>query len=290
MELGAIGRKGGCMPLVRESAASWTLPPSMDAGVCRSTTPLLAVRILGRLHVSLNGVAVEQWPSGRGRSLFKYLVAHRDQWPLREVLMETFWPNSPPPAARNSLHVAVHGLRRALRAAADLPVVVLQDGAYRLAGDLRLWIDVEQFQRHADAAGRLERAGEETAATTEYEHAASLYRGDLLADEPYEDWPVLARERLRLAHLDVQDRLSRLYFDQQRYGASAALCREMLERDTCLESVHRRLIRCYARLGHPHLALRQYLACAAALRSELGVDPAPATVRLWEAIRRQEAV
>jgi DNA-binding SARP family transcriptional activator len=51
----------------------------------------------------------------------------------------------------------------------------------------------------------------------------------------------------------------------------------MLERDACLEGVHRRLIRCYSRQRHPHLALRQYRACAEALRTELGIDPAPAT-------------
>jgi DNA-binding SARP family transcriptional activator len=101
---------------------------------------------------------------------------------------------------------------------------------------------------------------------------------------------VLARERLRLAHLDVLDRLSRLHFDQGRYAASAALCLDVLERDACREDAHRRLIRCYSRQGHTHLALRQYRACVAALREELGVDPAPATVRLQEAIRRHQPV
>jgi DNA-binding SARP family transcriptional activator len=271
------------MPFVAYSEA-----PSELTGWDRA--PMLAVHLLGRLHVSLNGVAVQQWPSGRGRSLFKYLVTHRDLWPQREVLMETFWPGSSPAAARNSLNVAVYGLRRALRAAADVPVVVFEGGTYRLAAGLRLWVDVEEFERHAEAGRRLENLGEQAAAIAEYELAASLYRGDLLADDPYEEWPVLARERLRLTHLDLLDRLSGLLFDQGRYGACATVRRRIIERDDCREDAHRRLIRCYSRLGHPHLALRQYLACAAALRSELGVDPAPATLRLQEAVRRHDAV
>jgi DNA-binding SARP family transcriptional activator len=251
---------------------------------------MLAVHLLGRVRVSLNGVAVDDWSSGRGRSLFKYLVTHRDPWPQREVLMEVFWPDSPPAAARNSLHVAVHGLRRDLRAAADVPVVVLRDGAYRLAAGLGLWVDVDEFERHADAGRRLEAAGEEAAAIAGYELAASLYGGDLLADDLYEEWPVLPREQLRLSYLDVLDRLSRLYFDQGRYAASAGLCRRMIERDSCREDAHRRLIRCYSRLDQPQLALRQYLVCAKALRAELDIDPAPATVRLQAAVRRHEAV
>ena len=251
---------------------------------------MLAVHLLGRLRVDVNGVAVDDWPNGRGRSLFKYLLTHRDPWPQREVLMEAFWPDSPPSAARNSLNVAVHGLRRALRTAADIPIIVLQDGAYRLAPDLRLWVDVDEFERHAENGRRLEAAGEHADAIAEYERAASLYRGDLLADDPYEEWPVLAREHLRLTYLDLLDRLSRLYFGQGRYGACAAVCRRIIERDNCREDAHRRLIRCYSRQGQPHLALRQFLACAKALRAEPDLDPAPATVRLHEAIRRHEPV
>ena len=110
----------------------------MTPAAPRPAAPTLAVHLLGRFRVSLDGVAVDDWPSGRGRSLFKYLLLHRGLSPQREVLMEVFWPDSPPAAARNSLNVAVHGLRRALRAAADVPVVVLRDGSYHLAEDLRL--------------------------------------------------------------------------------------------------------------------------------------------------------
>jgi DNA-binding SARP family transcriptional activator len=274
-------------------AAKLAAPGAPDAAASPWPTDLeqtLAVHLLGRFRVSVNGVAVDHWPSGRGRSLFKYLLTHRDPWPQREVLMEVFWPDSPPAAARNSLNVAVHGLRRALRAAADVPVVVLRDRAYRLAAGLGLWLDVDAFERHAEGGRRLEAAGDQAGAIAEYELAVELYQGDLLDDDPYEDWPVLTREHLRLGYLDLLDRLSRLVFGQGRYAASAALCRRIIERDRCREDAHRRLIRCYSRQGQPQLALRQYLACAKALRAELDLDPAPASVRLQEAIRRHEAV
>jgi DNA-binding SARP family transcriptional activator len=274
------------MPVTVVSAAPGATRPEAPG----RAAPTLTVHLLGRLRVSLDGVPVDDWPSGRGRSLFRYLVSHRDPAPRREVLMDLLWPDSPPAAARNSLNVAVHGLRRALRAATDVPVVVLRDGCYRLAEELRLWVDVDEFQRHADAGRRLETAGAHDDAVAEYELAASLYRGDFVADEPYEEWPLLTREQLRLVFLEVLDRLSRLRFDQGSYAASAALCRRILEHDSCREDAHRRLIRCYSRQGQPQLALRQYRACARALRAELDVDPAPATVRLQEAIRRHQPV
>ena len=120
--------------------------------------------------------------------------------------------------------------------------------------------------------------------------ALALYQGDLLADDPYQDWPVTAREHLLLAYLDVLDRLSSLSFDRRQYGACVALCRLLVEKDPCREDGHRRLMRCFTRQGQPHLALRQYQACADALDRELGVDPDPATVTLAQRIRHHQPV
>ena len=251
---------------------------------------LLSVHLLGRFQVRLDDVAVEDWPSGRGRSLFKYLVCHRDPWPRRERLMDAFWPEAAPAAARNSLNVAVHGLRRAFRARAEFPVVVLEDGTYRLGPQLRLWLDTDEFQRHVAGGRRLDAAGDREGAAAHYERALALYQGDFLADDPYEDWPVTTREHLLLDYLDVLDRLGGLAFDRHEYGACVALCRLLVDRDPCREDGHRRLMRCFARQGQPHLALRQYLACADALDRELGVDPDPATVALATQVRRHQPV
>jgi DNA-binding SARP family transcriptional activator len=252
--------------------------------------PTLAVHLLGQLRVSLNDMAVEEWPSGRGRSLLTYLLTHRDPWPRREQIMEVFWPGSSPEAARNSLNVAVHGLRRALRAAGDVPVVVLEAGAYRVDRGLRLWVDVEEFDRHLERGRRVEATGELTTAMAEYEQATALYQGDFLADEPYEEWPVLTRERLRVAYLDTLDRLSHLHFIHRQYGSCVALCQLIVQRDPCREDAHRRLMRCFSRQGQTYLALRQFQACAEALRAELGVEPDPSTVALKDQIRSHRPV
>jgi DNA-binding SARP family transcriptional activator len=282
----AIGRAG----LLDRGAAEPAAPRYLRLEDRPAAGHLLTVQLLGQFQVRLDEVAVDDWPSGRGRSLFKYLVTHRDPWPRREQLMEAFWPEAAPAAARNSLNVAVHGLRRAFRASAEVPVVVLQDGAYRLGPQLRLWLDMDEFELHVVAGRRLDAAGDPVGAAAEYERALALYQGDLLADDPYEDWPVTAREHLLLAYLDVLDRLSSLSFDQRQYGACVALCRLLVEKDPCREDGHRRLMRCFTRQGQPHLALRQYRACADALDRELGVDPDPATVTLAQRVRHHQPV
>jgi DNA-binding SARP family transcriptional activator len=265
-------------------------PPRGREPAAEPAGPLLTVHLLGQLKVRLDDVPVEDWPSGRGRSLFKYLVTHRDPWPRREVLMDVFWPDAAPAAARNSLNVAVHGLRRAFRASASGPVVALDGGAYRLDPTVRLWLDVDEFELHAADGRRLETAGDLPGAIAAYERALALYQGDFLADDPYEDWPALAREQLLLTYQDVLDRLSGLYFGQHQYGACIALCRLLVARDPCREDAHRRLMRCYSRQGQPHLALRQYQACADALHRELLVDPEPATAELARQLRGHQPI
>jgi DNA-binding SARP family transcriptional activator len=280
---------------VRPPIALPEAPPSRtayasDAWLRVDRGPTLTVHLLGTCRVTLNDAPVTEWLSGRGRAVFKFLVTHRDPWPSREMLMETFWPNSSPESARNCLNVAVHGLRRALRTAADVPVVVLTSGTYRLNPDVRLWLDVDEFERRVASWRALEQAGDLAQAAAECELAASLYQGDLLADDPYEEWAVLARERLRLAYLDTLDRLSHRYFSLAQYGSCAAICQRIIELDPCREDAHRRLMSCYSRQGHPHLALRQFSTCVEALHIELGVEATPATIELSRRIRHHEAV
>jgi DNA-binding SARP family transcriptional activator/ATP/maltotriose-dependent transcriptional regulator MalT len=277
------------MPGVPGLLATIPAPRAVSAAKTHSP-PQLTVHMLGPLYVALDDVAVEDWPSARYRSLFGYLLSHRDPWPPREVLMEVFWPGSPPEASRNSLNVAIHGLRRTLRTITDLPVIVHAGGGYRINQDLRLWLDVDAFDSRVESGRRLEDAGETDKTMREYEFAGSLYRGDFMAEDPYEDWAALTRERLRLAHLDMLGRLSNLYFDAGQYTPCASLCQRIIERDPCREDAHRRLMRCYSRQGQPHLALMQYRACARALASELSVETDPATMALFRQIRRREPV
>ncbi|MEV4701888.1 BTAD domain-containing putative transcriptional regulator [Actinoplanes sp. NPDC049316] len=252
--------------------------------------PVLVAQLLGPLQVALDDTPVQDLMGSRVRSLLAYLVTHRRPWPSREVLAEALWPDAPPEAARNSLHVAVHGLRRALRAASEAPVVIRTGAAYRLAPQLRVWLDTDDFEDRIRRARERERVGDREAAVAGYEHAVGRYRGDFLADLPYEDWPALLRERLRVAYLETLDRLGALHFGAHRYARSGELCRRLLELDPCREDAHRRLMRCHSREGQPHLALLQFRACVRTLAQELQVEPGPETVELYRRIRRHDPV
>ena len=254
-----------------------------------TTVMPVAVHMLGAFSMTIGELTVKL-PAWRGLSLLKYLLFHHRQNTPREILMDVFWPNAEPEIARNNLNVAMHGLRKALRTVIFLPVIVFEDGAYGLEPNLQVWLDVEEFERCVQAGQRLESRNQLTAAVAECETAISLYQGDFLEQNPYEEWTILDRERLRGAYLDTLDHLSQIYFSQQRFAACITVCQLILTRDRCREDTHCLLMRCYSRQGQYHLALRQYQTCVEALHAELDIEPTLETAQLYEQIRHREYI
>jgi len=271
-------------------------PTGLIAGVTLAAPRIEAphavtVHLLGELQVVFGERPAGRWVSGRGRAVFEYLVIHRHTRVRRERLMNVFWPDAAPDAARNSLNVAIHGLRQSLRpAAGDRAVVVHGDRTYFIEPALDIWVDVEVFEDRLKSARQHLTGNEPAAAQADLEAAIGLYQGEFLADDPYEEWAHVNREHLRLAYLDCLDQLGRLRFGAGDYSGCADVCLKLLACDNCREDTQRLLMRCHSRLGQPQLALRQYHSCVATLRGELQLPPAAATTELAARIRRREEV
>ena len=244
----------------------------------------MTVQMLGGFNLTIQNLPIKL-PNSRGVSLLKYLLLHHKQDTPRDVLMDIFWPDADPEAARNDLNVAMHGLRQSLRSNTNVTVIRFENGAYGVVPNLEIWFDVEEFEHCIKEGKRLEAHNQLTAAITEYEIALNLYQGDFLVDIPYDSWTTLDRERLRVAYLDTLDHLSQIHFGQSRYVTCVTLCQLIINRDPCREDAHCRLMRAYSRLGQGSLALRQYHVCVEALQSELEVDPEPETTQLFEQVR-----
>ena len=250
---------------------------------------LISVQTLGNFNLSIDETPLNL-SSSRSLSLLKYLLLHHKQHTPREMLIDLFWPDVSMEKGRNNLNVAMNGIRTSLRTVTDTPVILYKDNAYGMAQDLQIWVDVEEFEQLVDSGKRLEARNKLSSAISDYEAAVSLYQGDFLEENPYENWTVLPRERLRLAYLTTLDRLSRIYYTQEKYAMCITFSQLILARDRCREDAHSILMRCYSRQGQDHLALRQYQVCVEALRMELDVTPTPETTRLYEQIRLHRQV
>jgi DNA-binding SARP family transcriptional activator len=252
---------------------------------------VLAVQCLGQFTVMHGERRLEPWPNRRAKAVFKYLVVHREQAVAKETLMEVFWPDTGVSAARNNLNVTVHALRRFLRDGhSQASHIVFRDGCYLIDPSLPVWVDAAEFERLADAGERHERLGRLPEAVRDLHAAEALYQGGLFDDDPYEEWMQSHRRELQDRYVGVLERLGDLYRGVDDDRACLDVARKIVAVEPFRESAHRELMRCYARQGQQHLALRQYLDCAAALEAALDTRPEPQTVELYEQIRRREPV
>lgn len=272
--------------------------PGGDDGQARAGNQEAPVRIearlLGQFEVLVQGQPVPRWTGSKGRMLLAYLLLHRGRALSRGELGCAFWPDDEPGVVRNRLNVTLYGLRKDLRALTPHPVVVHGQRGFTLDEELDLWTDVAAFDEAFAAAKRektaAERSGCGDRALDWYEKALSLYRGELLAETPFEEWALLDRERLRMASLETLDQVAVLRFKAGRYADCLEACQRLMPGDVCREEIHRMAMRCYARLNQPHLAARQYHLCERQLQDELGVAPDTATRQLYDRIRRREFV
>jgi DNA-binding SARP family transcriptional activator len=259
-----------------------------EADTLKDNVPSLVVYCLGPFQVYQDEQPVEEWPSSKGKIIFKYLVTHRERPVPKEVLMELLWPDNDPDAARNNLNVAVYGLRQALRSThPHYSHVLYQDDCYLLNPEIDIWLDSELFMRQIALAQSLEQAGELARAMEVYNNAEALWLGEFMEEDRYEDWPVAQRQLLQQQYLKLLDKLSRYHFDRGAYNACTTACRKMLAVDPCREEAHRLMMQCFHVQGQSYLALRQYHQCVEALKSELQVAPSAATRELYELIRSQ---
>lgn len=246
----------------------------------------LAVHFCGEFRVTVNDRPVTNWSSRKGKLLFAYLALNHKRRASREVLMETFWPAAEPEAARNSLNVALHQVRRALlEALPDFDFILFKDECYFINPELEVWLDVEGFKQHWKRAQCLEREHGREAALPEFEAAAEVYHGDFMEEETYDGWATSQREHYKEIYIAALDRISKVYSLNGKPERAVSLCESILSRDNCREDIHRRLMLCYYRLGKRDKALKQFKKCEEILQAELEVKPTRATLELYDRIK-----
>lgn len=255
--------------------------------------PALIVRCLGSFRLtfilSKTERPVPPWPDNKATSIFKYIVTHRHHPLHRDVLTDLFWPDADRVVAGQNFDQAIYALREQFQDdLAGLDPILCENSCYFINPELTVRIDSEAFISAYMAGQKCERLGLRAEAITHFQRAEMLYGGDFLSDllpeEGYKDWPTRQRESLKLAYIDILSRLSQYYFEQNELAICMTFCRKLLQKETCCENSHRRLMRCHLRQGHPHLALSQYHKCVETLAYKLKVPPMPETSVLYKQI------
>jgi predicted ATPase/DNA-binding SARP family transcriptional activator len=236
-------------------------------------------RLLGGCALIYNGRAIPESAFARRRAFF--LLLHVVLAPgnrlTREQAIEMLWPDADPTAAAAGLRAVLSDLRAACSGdGRDHPPIVRVGGQIALDPALSLHVDATAFEHAATEALRDGRVDAMRA-------AADLYAGPLLPNLLYEDW--LERPRHRLA--DLQERLLSALVAREISsdpGAAELHLRALLELDSTNEARAVELMRLLDSLGRRAEARRVYEDLAAALRTDLDVEPAAETRAAYRAL------
>ena len=276
---------------VRSREVSSAIPP-VAGELC---VPTLEARCLGRFRIFVDSKEIVHWRSLKAKSLLKYLVGNNNgHLASRDILMEALWPGCDASTANNNLKVAVLALRKTLESNhgqnGASQVVVFSDRNYGINSKVALYIDAEQFEHHWQAGKHLERQGKDEDAIAEYDAAVTLYEGDFLEDDIYEDWTLIRRETLKDKYLAILAKLADYSMQKADYDGAIVYCEKVLGKDCCREDVYHRLMTCYSRMGQRNRAIDWYRLCEKTIRRELEVGPDQELVALYDKLARGECI
>jgi DNA-binding SARP family transcriptional activator len=241
----------------------------------------LSLQLLGAPQVQLDGEPVTEFKSSKALALLIYLVVTRRP-ATRAVLAGLLWGDMPEISARRNLSKALSNLRSLVG-----DHIQIDRQMVRLASESRHWVDVAEFR---------ERIEQDDPETDRLEQAVGLYRGAFLegfyvSNAPdFETWMLDQRELLHTQAVDAFSRLADQHAQRGDLLGAIAHSRHLLRMDPAHEAAHRQLMQLLTHSGQRSAALAQFDLCRRALDEELGVEPAPETVALYERIRtNQEA-
>jgi DNA-binding SARP family transcriptional activator len=252
----------------------------------------LRVRTLGTFGVWRGDAEVRDrdWRSVKARQLLQLLLIERGRLMPRERILDALWPELESEAAANNLRVTLSRLYKALEPerpdGAPSHYIQQHGETYGFNTASNYTLDAAEFSDAVAAGRRAEQQGNAEQAIAAYRYAITLYNGTFLPDSLYEDWSVIERERLGLLFNLAALRLGELLLEEGQVHEAIGLAWRALENDEAQEEVYRLLMRAHAALGERSTALRLYQRCVKTLREELGVEPLPETVELYEALRK----
>ena len=233
---------------------------------------VLHVNLLAGFHVAVGSrsVSAAAWHQKRAAEVIKLLALESTHRLHRDQIVETLWPDLDLDAGALNLRVALNHARGHLVQAGAAPgEYLVRSGESLILGPIeKIRVDVDVFE---DAAARAWRVADLDAVETALEKCA----GDLLRDDPFDDWSEHRRTGLRASYLALLGRMARLAEERGEYDRAIAALQRILRAESAQEETHVALMELLAHTGRRTQALDQYRLLTSVLMTEIGATPGP---------------
>jgi DNA-binding SARP family transcriptional activator len=239
-------------------------------------------RLLGLLAVHDDGRPISV-PQGKERALLAVLLLHANEPVSADTLLDQVWAGRPPANGRKALQIHVSRLRKLIGVGRISTTPI----GYCLRIEARE-LDTEEFSRLCLDGRRALEKGDPASAEALLGEALALWRGEPLADFPFEPF---AQEEIRLLAGLRATAAADLVDARLALGRTDRLIEEVdrLIRDNPVwERPRAQLMLALYRQGRQAEALTAYQDVRSVLVDELGLEPSRQLRELEQAILRQD--
>ncbi len=235
---------------------------------------LCRIRLLGPLHVTLDGANPVKFPTRKVEALFAMIVLADGRGLDRDVAASMLWSRSPEGQARANLRQALAGVRKALGdgsvAIESRGTLLVLNSSYADSDTQSLTSPPDNGKSH-DADWLLD--------------LGQLLDGVDLREPPFEEWILQERQKWMRLLCGRLVEVAEADMAAGRHDRALALAQRLIGFDDLNENAHRLAMVALHASGESAAALRQYDELSQRLKVELNIAPGQRTTELAAEIR-----
>ncbi len=265
-----------------------TVQPNVMGTVGEMVHPIsdLTINLLGPIEIyreRSTPFASDAWTTKRARDIFCYIASSRNRRVEKDILIDTFWGEEDLKTIEKNFHPTISHIRKALNFKQSLKqnFLIFRDGAYQLNPEFSYSIDMENFEELINEAEKAKRNKEIESFREKVEEAHELYRGEFMSGV-YDDWAEERRIYFAEQHSRLLSAMAKLSFKERKWSNALKYSKEILREDPFREDAHRLVMKTLAAQGKPAAVQKQFETLEELLNKELGVEPAPETIRTFQ--------
>jgi DNA-binding SARP family transcriptional activator len=248
--------------------------------------PPLRIVTLGQFAVwkGNHRIPDSAWSRRKSGELFRYLLLQPNRTAIRDVVIDSLWPDNLSGKPSDLLHQSTSALRhtlepdlpdkfpsRFLRVEGETITLVLPPGSQ---------VDFEEFETLATAALQSKHIDR-------LESAIQLYNGELFPSDRYSTWSQEPREMTKELLQRTLLALAKAYLSQGQYFQVINCCRQVLKLDAWSEDAVLVCMQAYAGLEDVPHALQVYRNLEQVLKADLSIAPRPDLQKLAQTLAKR---
>ncbi len=250
----------------------------------------IEIRFLGDFQFSIDGKSISDnaWKRKTARTIIKILILNGPNIVTIDQLIEACEAHSPSNNNRQTIYSRISDIRHLLepnlKRATQSEYITRKGNGYAFSFAGECWIDIEEFKTHIESATQFEENRDWEQAMSSFKQAISLYAGDFLGEDLYEEWTQPFREQYRCKFLSCLERMAALCRQKRHLHESLEYINQAIKLESHHERLYQEKMELQALLGQKEQALDTFQEFHNIADTYLGATPSTETYGLYKQI------